>query len=310
MTQQLTIGFVARERFSAAARSLESIFENTRVPFKLLVVDAGTPKRYAAQIERVLRGRPNVELLRSKDVLLNNAAKNLVMRNADSDYVAIVENDNLVSDHCFQHLMDAADQLTADVVVPRIFDGQRWPGVPHFDVRFGFIHDAKDDAGKPAIRLSRDRDRKKLKQDSPAAVIQGFECHLCLFRRATFDKAKLFDESLSMRREVDESIAVFRAGLRAAVAPKAKILYLPPTFIERDERAFFRRTWDIQRAHQSHARIREKWNILEMPDSFKFLKRHRRRETYMGYVFDACQAKSAEWLKRRMRAVRPTAKAA
>ena len=59
----ITIGFFPRERFSLAAESLQRIFDYTCIPFNLIVVDCNTPKVYWQQMEQVLRGRSNVNVI-------------------------------------------------------------------------------------------------------------------------------------------------------------------------------------------------------------------------------------------------------
>jgi len=41
----VTLVVVPRERFSLAPRALETLYENTAVPFRLVYVDAGSPAK-------------------------------------------------------------------------------------------------------------------------------------------------------------------------------------------------------------------------------------------------------------------------
>ena len=298
----ITIGITARERYSYAARTIASIYENTRVPFKLLIADAGTPKRYRKQIERSIRGRRNAEILSRDEVLLNNAARNWIIESVDSDAVVLIENDNLVSRGWVTELLRTSDEFSADVVTPLIYEGKRWPGRIHFDIRNGFISQVVDDAGKSAIRVTRDISRIKMHPRSAAKIIHGFESHCLLIRREFLARTDVFDPQMTMRREIAESIAVFLAGGVAAIAPRAQILFVPPPPIETAEREFFRATWDLDRARHSHDRIIERWNVLDLPDSFRFLGRRVKRETYLSYFADEFRHRASEWLARRRKA--------
>ena len=68
----ITIGFFPRERFSLAAESLQRIFDYTCIPFNLIVVDCNTPKVYWQQMEQVLRGRRNVNVIHKNHYLMPN----------------------------------------------------------------------------------------------------------------------------------------------------------------------------------------------------------------------------------------------
>src|SRR5579862_7886633 len=94
----VTLGFVPRERFSLAKRALSAVLRHTDMPFKLVVVDCHTPRRYWAEIERVLARRCNaghcdVEVIHSDRYLLPGESRNLVLARATGDYVCFLEND-------------------------------------------------------------------------------------------------------------------------------------------------------------------------------------------------------------------------
>ena len=92
----ITIGFVPRERFSSAAESLESILTETDTPYEMLIVDCATPPAVWAEIETLIEGRDNVRVLHTDHILLPNEAKNLVINETKTEYLCLIENDNLV----------------------------------------------------------------------------------------------------------------------------------------------------------------------------------------------------------------------
>src|SRR5688572_27292359 len=96
----ITIGFVARERFVLAGEALASLYEHTPLPFSLLVVDAGTPKRFMNEMQNVLDAHTNWRVLHHDGPLLPAAAKNLVLAELDAgtEFVCLLENDNLFTD--------------------------------------------------------------------------------------------------------------------------------------------------------------------------------------------------------------------
>lgn len=73
---KVTIIVVPRERFQFARESLESLFENTFVPFKLIYVDNNSPRKLRQNLEfqSLLR---RFQVVRSETYLSPNQARNL-----------------------------------------------------------------------------------------------------------------------------------------------------------------------------------------------------------------------------------------
>ncbi len=120
---QVTIVVVPRERFSYTSRSLQSIYENTDIPFSLVYVDGGSPariRRYLAQKAR----QHNFKLIRTKRYLSPNLARNLGLQQVESKYVVFVDNDVLVSPGWLKVLVDCAEKTGAWVVSPLTLIGE------------------------------------------------------------------------------------------------------------------------------------------------------------------------------------------
>jgi len=106
---QVAIVVVPRERFSYAARSLESIYEHTDYPFSLVYVDGGSPaatRRYLAQKAR----ENSFQLIRTNHYLSPNQARNLGGKDVNSKYVVFIDNDVLVTPGWLGALVGCAEQ--------------------------------------------------------------------------------------------------------------------------------------------------------------------------------------------------------
>jgi hypothetical protein len=106
----VTIGFFPREQFSLASESLQRIFEYTRLPFNLIVVDCNTPKVYWQQIEQVLKGRSNVKVIHNDHYLQANQLRNLVIQEAKDEFLCFIENDVLVEEGWLSNLIIACKE--------------------------------------------------------------------------------------------------------------------------------------------------------------------------------------------------------
>lgn len=92
----VTIVVVPRERFSCTQQSLESIYEYTEFPFKLIYVDGNSPHKVRRYLEAKSEEK-NFELIRTNYYLSPNHARNIGLSRVDTKYLVFVDNDVIVS---------------------------------------------------------------------------------------------------------------------------------------------------------------------------------------------------------------------
>jgi hypothetical protein len=270
---RVTIGFVPRDRFCMAAQALEHLFRHTRPPFQLIVVDCGIPEVYRREMDEVLNGRENVEVIRTPHYLQTNAAHNLVIQRNKDPYLCLIENDNLVHEDWLLHLIAACEEHPADVAVPLIFE--RTEEKVHFDDRLGHIRTVTTADGQKLAIVPR---RSSTESDRTASrrSIELIETHCMLFRSEVLRHIGPLDEKVEQsRQEVDLSLALHHARVRRVFEPKACVTFSPPPPIYPEERDYYLFKWDPDRARQSHAWIKQKWNLVEVPTSVPFVQARR-----------------------------------
>lgn len=277
--EKVTIGFVPRERFSAAARSLQSLIDNTHMPYHLIVVDANTPERYRRQMMRILEKHPSVDVIRTDRYLLQNEAKNLVVQRNRSEFLALVENDNLFGAGWLTHLVHACEEQPAAVASPLLIEHGR----VHFDPRLGSIRTVQTSEGEKVEFVGRSLESWAQDRFAERRLTQTVETHALLFRKIVFDKIGPFDEAVVTRREVDLIMALYRHGLPIVFEPKAVVEFLPPPPVHPDEREYFFMVWDLERARRSHQVIDQKWNLATLPTSMWFVERRHHMTSEMGF---------------------------
>lgn len=268
---KVTIGFVPRERFSLAAESLQRIFDCTRIPFDLIVVDCNIPATYREQMEKVLEGRDNVTVLRRDHYLLPNQSKNLVVAKATGEYLCMIENDVLVQEGWLSTLIAACEEHPADVAVPLIIEGPLGAKEVHFDDLLGEVRHVQGSDG-PQLEIVPRKGNKNDDRKAARQTVQFMEQHCLLFRRSVFDRIGPYDEELNTRDEIDLSLSLYHAGVPVVFEPKCVVHYIPPFPPRPDETDYFFTKWDLERAANSRRRIREKWNLVEVPGSMEFVK--------------------------------------
>lgn len=268
---EVTIGFVPRERFSLAAESLQRIFDYTRIPFALIVVDCNIPAPYWEEMERVLEGRSNVDVIHRDRYLLPNQSKNLVIEEASGEYLCMIENDVLVQEDWLSTLIAACEEHPADVAVPLIVEGPLGTKDVHFDDALGEVRHIQGPEGSQLEIVPREED-KEYGWNAERQTVQFMEQHCLLFRRSVFDRIGPYDEALNTRDEIDLSLSLYDADVPVVFEPKCVVHYIPPFPPRRDEVDYFFMKWDLHQGARSRARIREKWNLVEVPGSMEFVK--------------------------------------
>lgn len=272
MEAEVCVVFTARERYAHAPKALEALYANTRVPFRLLVVDAATPKRYLRRIEAAVRGRPRVEFITHDGHLLPNRARNLAIASVREPFVFFVENDCEIRPGALERLLAVSREHSA-VAVPWMWeDGRR-----HFDVRAGRV--AELESGEISIEPAPG-------WDAPPETLEKlefFENHCFLMPLGALEAIGPLDDELNTRELIDLSLAARRAGVPAFLVPGAEVDFFPPPPIRWDELAHYRIRWDLKRVQASNERVRLRWRISNMPRSGQFAWRQHLRVSRLAW---------------------------
>ncbi|HEY9300605.1 MAG TPA: glycosyltransferase family A protein, partial [Phormidium sp.] len=92
---QVTIVVSPRERFSCARESLESIYQFTDTPFKLVYVDGNSPAKEQRYLQEQAQAK-GFELIRTDYYLSPNHARNIGLTHVNTKYLVFIDNDVIV----------------------------------------------------------------------------------------------------------------------------------------------------------------------------------------------------------------------
>jgi GT2 family glycosyltransferase len=254
---KVTIVVVPRERFSLAARSLQSIYDVTDFPFRLVYVDGGSPSGVRRHLERQAEQR-GFELIRTDHYLSPNQARNLGLRRVESEYVVFMDNDVVVAPGWLAGLVRCAEETGATVVSPLNCQGEPVHEVIHFaggecHVRTEQRADRNerhmvDTIARQGQRLGDVRAQLKRERTEVA------EFHCLMARTAIFDKIGPFDEGmLAVRENLDFCLLVRQAGGTVYLDPASVITYLDGYVVRWSDE------WTLASLH----RFRAKWRLTE-----------------------------------------------
>ena len=76
---EVTIAVIQRERFSFTQESLDSLYENTDLPFHLIYIDGASPAATNQYLQKQSKER-GFELIRVENFLQPNQARNLALQ--------------------------------------------------------------------------------------------------------------------------------------------------------------------------------------------------------------------------------------
>jgi GT2 family glycosyltransferase len=259
----VTIVVVPRERFSCSHESLESIYQYTEIPFKLVYVDGNSPM----QVQRYLQQKAqekNFQLIRTNYYLYPNQARNLGLSHVNTPYVVFMDNDVIVSPGWLKALVQCAQETGAMVVGPLMCQEKPLHETIHF--AGGDSHIWVDNTGKRRIR------EKMYKQGQPVAQWRDqlqrqetelAEFHCVLVRTQIFQKIGMLDEEmLNTKEHLDFCMSVRQTGGKVYFEPACIVTYViePPHL---SDLHYYMLRWSDAWTISSLHHLRDKWNLSE-----------------------------------------------
>ncbi len=261
---QVTIVVVPRERFSFSKQSLESILENTKIPFELVYVDGNSPRNIKQYLEEQSQ-LENFTLLRSDVYLTPNQARNLGLKQVKTPYLVFADNDIIVSPGWLDALLTCAEETQADVVGPLMCQYEP----VHTEVHFagGQSHIWVDKLGRQRLRERMFKQGKhvpEIHNQLQRTQTELAEFHCVLVRRSIFEKLNQLDEDILCTKEhLDFCMSVEAAEGTVYFEPGAIVTYVPGPPLKLSDVHFYMLRWSDEWTLKSLNRLREKWNLAE-----------------------------------------------
>ncbi len=278
-----TIAFVPREQFGTTQRSLETLYERTKEPFKLICVDGGSPPAIQKYLEQAARTH-RFTLLRTDSFLTPNQARNIALERVRTRYVVFVDNDVIVGDRFLSPLIQCAQETGAWVVGPLYFEFEPESNRIHMfggECRIQVLSDGARDL------VERHRFAHMRLTDVPGGFrfereeTELIEFHAVLVDMEVFRRLGPLDEALLCSAEhADLCLTVRDAGGRVFLEPRSQITYVPPKQLSGADLDYFRLRWSEAWDTATHNRLQQKWNLSKGCDGLRqsqvWTRSHRR----------------------------------
>lgn len=256
----VTIVVTPWQHFSDTALVLENILAYTTPPYALVYVDANSPPRVQAYLQRQA-AKHGFTLLRRDRYLTSNEARNLAMPYVNTKYVAFVGSSTLVTPGWLESLVRCAQETGAWAVEPIYCIGSMEnPTVYSFAPELRIIEDAggrRLHETSPLLRTPLADVRSTLKR-TPAGYAK-FEC--ALVRADAIAGVHGFDERYTWFQDArDFSLAIQQAGGSIYSEPEAIVLVLDPRLTWSDLPLYFLR-WSDAWLEPSAQHFSRMWNV-------------------------------------------------
>ena len=282
---QVTIVVVPRERFSCTEASLQSIYDHTQVPFKLVYVDGNSPPHIQKYLEAQAQ-KHQFDLVRTEYYLFPNQSRNIGLTRVKTPYLVFIDNDVVVSPGWLEALLSCAEETGAAVVGPLMC--QKEP--IHEEIHFagGESHIWVDQRGRRRIRERMLKQGQKVETALPAlqrTPTELAEFHCVLIRQSVFDQLGALDEGmLNTKEHLDFCMSVAQLEEKIYFEPAAIVTYVAGPPIERSDLTYFMLRWSDEWTLKSLHHFRDKWDVVEdgyFTSKYKKLG-WRRRNTIVG----------------------------
>ncbi|MBD2256132.1 glycosyltransferase [Pseudanabaena sp. FACHB-2040] len=261
---KVTLIVSPRERFSCSRQSLESIYEQTQIPFKLIYLDGNSPPDVKQYLEEKAQDK-GFTLLRFNHFLSPNQARNLGLEHVDTPYVVFVDNDVIVSPGWLEALIQCAEETGAAVVGPLMC---------HHEPVHEFVHFAGGESHVFVDVLGRRRLREKMylqghRVANVRSRLKRTETELCEFhcmlaRTAVFEETGPLDEMmLNTKEHVDFCMEIRQRGKAVYFEPDSVVTYVPGPPRNLADLHYYMLRWSNDWELTSLNRLRQKWNLAE-----------------------------------------------
>ena len=261
---QVTIVVVPRERFSCTQQSIESIYEHTKIPFKLIYVDGNSPIATKTYLQQQAIAH-NFKLIRTECYLYPNQARNIGLKQVDTKYVVFIDNDVIVTPGWLNSLVDCAETTKAAVVGPLMCEREPLHEIVHF--AGGEAHIFVDKKGRRRLREKMYLQGKRVedvKEQLQRTETELAEFHCVLVRKDIFDRVGILDEAfLNTKEHLDFCMTVREAGEKVYFEPDCVVTYLITSSLETADLHYYMLRWSNAWKLDSLKRMRLKWDLAE-----------------------------------------------
>lgn len=248
MEKKVTIIMTIRENYSLTLQTIESLIENTTLPYRFIFIDYKVPEF----IIKSLIKYENIEIIISVNPYPSISMYNVISQ-IDTRYTIFLDNNILFSALWLEKLIECMEFNNAGIVGPvylwkknkiHMFGGDTNITNNNFSERHYLV----------------DQDKKILNRLKPRKC--NFVEYHCLMIKTDLLKKNVLDPSLLIiHQHIDLSFAVKELGYDTYVTPYSVITYVNDVKIEDYEKDFFKIRWNYDMVEKDIDYFCKKWKL-------------------------------------------------
>ncbi len=260
---RVTLVMTVRERHRLTMRAIENVLAHTPIPHRFIFSHGELPGWLDRQVgELAEAGR--LERRFFPGLTWPNHLRRAVLPEIETDYVAFIDNDILVSPGWIERLIECADETGAGVVGPTYLwgDGEAPPRV---HMAGGILRETAVSGGKVMEEIHRHMDadpgavREALKR-SPCDFV---EYHCLMMRTAIAREPGVIDPDIvAVLEHIDASLEAKKRGGPTYLEPTAEVTYMAFAPHVLDDLGLMRHRWGEPAVESSIAAFSRKWNVV------------------------------------------------
>lgn len=183
MPDELSVLITVRHGFGTTPLTVDSVYENTTLPVKIVFVDPCGPASVARHFEQLERSRDDFTYLRVDEHMHRQDARSYALPHIDTEFAVLLDNNTLCAPNTLDTLVAAQADSGADVVSPIIVTQG---GRVHFSAGT-IIRERKPRSIRREVRRSHCTDDAQvphfLDETNPKQMSIDFaESHMCMLR--------------------------------------------------------------------------------------------------------------------------------
>jgi hypothetical protein len=260
---RVTLVMTVRERFRLTLRSIESILANTAIPYRF-IFSHGTLPKWLDEGLAALEQAGKLERRVFPQLHWPQHLRKAVLDEVDTEFVAFIDNDILVSPDWMQRLIETADATGAGIVGPVYLwgDGNSPPKV---HMAGGTLLEEKVEGGPRVLKEIHDH-----MDADPAVVIASItrkQCDMvefhCMLVRTELARAEgVFDpDIIAVHEHINTCLSITKQGASVVLEPSVQVTYLAYADQILEDLHLMRTRWDSPAVESSIAAFSHKWDV-------------------------------------------------
>jgi hypothetical protein len=267
---RVTLVMTVRERHGLTLESIANILANTTIPHRFIFAHGELPPWLDEGIQALARaGR--IESRRFDGNLWPQHIRRAIAREIDTDYVAFIDNDILVSPGWMEKLIACADETGAGAVAPVYLWGNgKEP--PKIHMAGGKLREQRIHGGGCVLEEQHahmNEDPVQVLPKLARAPCDTVEFHCMVMPTALArDPATLDDSIACVHEHIDVCLTLRARGIARMLEPAAQVTYLAYAPMTLEDVPLLRWRWDRAAVEASIAAFSRKWGVV--PDDRSF----------------------------------------